>query len=179
MATLKKLKNAKIETLNGAPGKSVKVDTDGFGESDAELYHSPGILSKPVDDTYGVELDVQGNSIIIATHDYNVDKSLDTGEIFFYSVNASGTILSSALLNKNGEFIINDGARSAAAFDKLKEGFDELKSDVNDLIAKWNAFATAYVPGSPTVQGTPPTAATSSTSTASIDDAEVDEVLLP
>jgi hypothetical protein len=83
------------------------------------------------------------------------------------------------LLNDSGEFVINDGARSAAAFDKLKEGFDELKADFNDLVTKWNTFATAYIPGSPTVQGTPPTASTSSTSTASVDDSESNTVLIP
>jgi hypothetical protein len=82
MAVLKTLKNAIINTITGAPGKSVKVDTQGLGKSedDAELYHLPGIFSRPVDDVQGVNIDVQGVNIIIATHDYKLDKSLDKGE---------------------------------------------------------------------------------------------------
>lgn len=170
MATLKKLNNARIETILGAPGKSMKVDTDGHGENDAELYHTPGVFSKPHDNVQGIEVDVNGLSIIIATHNYKLNKSLDKGESIFYSIDADGNILSSALVNDAGEFVINDGTRSAAAFDKLKEGFDKLKSDFNDLVTAYNAH-TGHDAGP-----VPPAA---SFSTADIDDSEVTEVLLP
>lgn len=144
MATLTKIKNAIISTITGAPGKSMKVDTEGLGKSsdDAELYHLPGIFSRPHDDVQGVNIDVNGLNIIIATHDYKLDKSLDKGEAIIYSVNASGTILSSVLLNNNSEVVVNDGTDYAVAFEDLKTVVEELQ---NDLTALKSAMGSGWV----------------------------------
>jgi len=178
MSFLAEIKNAIFKIVGLAPGKSVAVNlkTSGGTEDDAELYHVPGILSKPVDGVYGVVIDVAGNNIVVATHDYNLIKSLDKGETFLYCIDGNGNILSSAFVNKDGEFVINDGTRSAVAFDKLKEGFDELKSDFNNFIN--NTYNLHNHPTAPLGPVSVPSVVGTQTS-ADIDDSEVDKVLLP
>ena len=175
MATLVKLKNAIIKTLQGAPGKSVNSDIEGLGKSidDAEIYHTPGILSRPQDDTQGVMFSVNNLNIIIATHDYKIDKSLDKGEVIIYSVDDSGTILSSIYLNDDSEVVINEGTDYAVAFEDLKTAFDQLKTDFdNHIHAAGTLLDSTGAPCSGSV-------ATTTASTADIDPAKVEKVRLP
>lgn len=167
---LVKIKNPQYKNSQGVEGKSLNVDleTKGQNTDDGELYHLPGVYSKPHEDESGVVAQVGNDNIVIATHNYKLDKDVDKGNILLYSIDSTGTVKGSCLLNQNGEFIVNDGSRSAVAFDKLKEGFDKLVSDYNAELIKIQAGITsaggAYTPTS---------------STASVDDSEVSEVLLP
>jgi hypothetical protein len=53
-----------------------------------------------------------------------------------------------------------------------------MKSDLNDMISKWNSFVAVYVPGSPTTVGLPPTLTGQNVtaSTADISGCKIDEV---
>lgn len=183
MGTLTKIKNAVLKELSGAPGKSLSVDLNTIGDSvdNAELYHVPGLYSKPVDETVGVSIDVNGFNIIVATHDYNYDKDIDKGESILYSIDSDGNILSSAYVNKDGEFIVNDGTRSAVAFDKLSEGFDQLKTDFDNLVTLYNnhIHITTATVGIGPVGVISPTTSTGSSTTADIADSEVEKVRFP
>lgn len=173
LGTLVTIKNGQFIEFQGSPGKSLQVDMESIGgyEADAEIYHPSGFYSKPQDNIMGISVDVEGMNIIVASHDYNFDKDVDKGEAILYSYDASGNVLSSCKVNKDGEFIVNDGSRSAVAFDKLKEGFDQLKSDFNAFLTHMHPTAATGPPSVPAPPATP--------STASIDDSEVDKVLLP
>jgi hypothetical protein len=182
MISLVTIKNAILKKIEGTdPGKSLSVDTLGEGgsEDSATIYLPSGFASMPHNDIEAVVVDTGEFNIVVGTHNYKLEIILEKGEGQIYSYDKDGNILSSAKCNKDGEFVVNGGARSAAAFDELKAGFDQLKADYNDLESKWSTFANAYVPGGPGGVGTPPTAAAGSPSTASVDGSESDKVLIP
>jgi len=137
MALLSTLYNALSTVISGAPGKSIQVDveTAGMNQDDAELYHLPGLYSVPAEGIKGVMLDVGDNNIIIATHDYRLNKTLDKGETLLYSIDANGVIKASVLLNKTGEFVINDGTDYGVKFNELQTAFNQLKSDFDNFKA--------------------------------------------
>ena len=70
------------------------------------------------------------------------------GERFLYAQSALGTIASSVKCKKTGEVVINDGEDYAVAFSKMKEAFDQLRSDLNDLVLKFNTHP-GHLPGRP------------------------------
>ncbi len=174
MAALATIKNAIFSLFQGAPGKSMNVDLQTIGDNadDAELYFLPGFFSRPHDGETGVVIDVQGLNIVIATNNYKLDISIDKGEGLIFSYDVDGNILSSAKCDKNGNFVVNAGARKAVSFDELKAGFDQLKSDFNSFLTHVHPAGTP--PGS-TGPVTPPV----TPSTASVDTSEVPEVKLP
>lgn len=176
---LVKIKNPQYKNSQGVEGKSLNVDleTKGQNADDGELYHLPGVYSKPHEDESGVVAQVGNDNIVIATHNYKLDKDVDKGNILLYSIDNTGTVKGSCLLNQNGEFIVNDGSRSAVAFAELKAGFDQLKTDLNNLITAYNAHVHSGVTTGPGSSG--PTPSQGVSSTADIDSSEVDEVLLP
>lgn len=136
MPKLATLKNAVYRLFQGQPGKSLNVDlqTEGNSADDGEHYHLPGFFSRPQDGLTGVVIDVKGLNIIIATHDYKLDISIDKGEAFIFSYDADGNILSSVKCDKNGKVVV-------------KNNTENLKTLINDLITEVKAIITT---GSPT-----------------------------
>ena len=140
-----------------------------------------GMESNPPAGTMAVILQQEANeeSLLAMLTAVSGRSTLASGEVAFGS--PESTTRWKARPDGSVTIVINevDGGDFLARFNELKSGFDELLADHNDLVTKWNAFAGAYVPGSPTVQGTPPTASTDTASTASIDDAKIDELEVP
>jgi len=158
MALLSTLYNAVSSIISLAPGKSVQVDLQTAGDTsdDAELYHVPGLYSVPIDGVHGVCLDVADNNIIIATHDYRFNKTLDKGEAILYSMDANGVIKASCLVNKSGEFVINNGTDYGVKFNELQTAFNQLKSDLNTFIGVYNGHTqvvTGATAAAPVAQG--------------------------
>lgn len=146
MAKLATLKNAIYRLFPGQTGKSLNVDlqTEGNSSDDGEHYHLPGFFSKPQDGLTGVVIDVKGLNIIIATHDYKLDISIDKGEALIFSYDADGNILSSAKCDKNGNFIINDGSKSAVSHTELNTALQSMVTLINSTFAtKLNGSGTA------------------------------------
>jgi phage gp45-like len=146
MALLSTLYNAVSSIISLAPGKSVQVDLQTAGDTsdDAELYHLPGLYSVPIDGVHGVCLDVADNNIIIATHDYRFNKTLDKGEAILYSMDANGVIKASCLVNKSGEFVINDGTDYGVKYSALETAFNQLKTDFNTLVGVVNGNVSVF-----------------------------------
>jgi len=117
VASLAIIKNAIYKAFQGMTGKSLNVDLETKYSDDAELYGQSGVYHKPVDGTMGVKIDVNGNNIVIATHNYSLDKDVEAGETLLYCIDDTGAVLSSCLLNESGEFVVNDGTRDAARKD--------------------------------------------------------------
>lgn len=136
MGVLATLKNAIFKQTDDAPGKSINVDLQTIGDNsdDAELYHLPGVFSKPIDGTTGVSVDVGGNNIIVSTHDYRLNKDLDKGETLIYSLDSDGVIQGEIFIDNVGKIAIRNDSQS-------------LKSLVDDLIDEVKALTTF---GSPT-----------------------------
>jgi hypothetical protein len=150
-----------------------------FGKSDVQTAPevSPyGIDSSPIKDMIALysTTDEVGKKVIIGY--INKKQLSQPGETRFYSTDSRGTEKFYTWLKNDGTYEMGGNAYHAARFEELKNGFDQLKSDVNNHIQKWNEFAAAYTPGSPTTLGTPPTAQESSESNASIDDAKIDKI---
>jgi hypothetical protein len=174
------IKNAIYKLFADAPGKSLNVDLDDGYTDTAEMYHLPGVYSKPHDDDIGVVLEVNGLKIVIASHNYKLDKDVDKGNVIIYSIDSSGAVKGSVLFNQAGEAVFHDGTDYAVAYNDLKSAFDTLKSEHDNIVTAFNAHVhpTAAV-GAPS----PPTAVPGSIpalpSTADMSGAKVTTVRLP
>ncbi len=93
----------------------------------------------------------------------NEDVIAEIGETRIFSSNQNKEEQGYILLKNNGDFEFNGTGDFLVRYSKLEEAF-------NDLQSKWNAFATAYTPGSPSTLGTP---ATASQSTADISESKI------
>lgn len=174
MATLVKILSTELDSLSRRIGKFLR-----FGKSDVQtsLESAPyGVDSNPIKGMVAVyaETNEKGKTVIVGY--LNKNQLAGVGEFRAYSTNSDGDLQTYAWLKNDGTMELGGSAKHLARFEDLKTGFDRLKSDVNDLKSKWNTFAGAYIPGGPAVQGTPATVQTSSASTASIDDAKIDEI---
>lgn len=136
---------------------------------------APGIEINPADGEFLVLDRINGSDSFMVTIggiNQNIAPSCARGERLIYSVSSDGKTKKAAVLFKNdGTLVLNEGERTLAAFAELKAGFDQLKEDHNN-------FLTHTHPG--VTSGTSSTgAATATASTASIDDAESNTVLIP
>ena len=94
MVTLATIKNALFKTFQGSQGKSLSVDTQGEGgaEDTGESYNPSGFIGIPQDGVAGVSVDVNGNNIIIAYHNYKLNIVLDKGESKIFSYDVDGVV---------------------------------------------------------------------------------------
>ncbi len=131
-----------------------------------------GIDSHPVADSIAIYAKVDEETVVIG---YLLRSKLAAiGETRLYSTDSDGTLKAYVWLKNDGIMHLSGDNDFAVSHNNLKTEFNSLKASHNDLAGKWNAFCAAYVPGSPTVTGLPPSLA-SSTSTpndANIDNAK-------
>lgn len=92
----------------------------------------------------------------------NKDQQAAAGEHRIYSMDSGGLVATYLWLKADGTIEIGGNADTAVKFSELKTAFDQLKADHDALVAAHNAnmadinaFASAYVPGGPAVQGLP------------------------
>lgn len=137
-----------------------------------------GFESNPLKDMialYG-QTDENGSDVIIGY--VNKNRITDIGESRMFSTDSSGNIVMYLHMKNDGTAEFNGDSDNLVRYSELESAFNELKSDHNELVTKWNAFVAAYVPGSPSTVGLPPTLAGSnvSQSTASVAGAKIDEL---
>lgn len=103
---------------------------------------------------------------------------LNEGDSAMYATDAEGNIVGKLIMLNDGTFKIGGDTDNMVRFTKLEEGFNDLRSDLNSLIGKWNTFCTSYVPGSPATVGLPATLSPSKLleSTAEISGAKINEI---
>lgn len=123
-----------------------------------------------------LETGEKGKTIVIGYINELQLEGLVSGEFRIYSLDPDGVLSTSIFLRGDGTMEVGGDVDFMVRFNALKTAFDELKSDVNSHISNWNSFAGAYVPGSPTVTGLPPTATSSGSSSADIDPAKIAEI---
>lgn len=81
---------------------------------------------------------------------------------------------------ENGDVILNGDQDSAVAYTDLKTAFDQLKSDVNDLVTAFNAHVhPTAAPGPPSPPTPVPGSIPATPSAADMSGAEVNNVKLP
>jgi len=140
------IKNARLEQFQGAPGKSILVDTDSHGTDDAELYQQSGIYSKPQDGLTGVVIDCMGNNLVIGTHDYNFDEDIEKGETLIFSYNNNGVLQGKIKIDINGNIIINNGTKSAVSHAELNTALQLMVTAFNTALGtKQDGSGTAGV----------------------------------
>ncbi len=110
-----------------------------------------------------------GNPIILGYLNPEALASLGIGDSMQYSTDSDGVINATIILRNDGTVEILGDDDNAVRYSKLETAFNELQN-------KWNAFAIAYVPGGPAIQGTPPTAGQS---TGDITASKIDEIKVP
>jgi hypothetical protein len=112
-------------------------------------------------------------SVVVGGDDGTDPEELEPGEIEIYS-SEDGERVARIRLEVGGNVVINQGEDFAVRFSKLKEGFDQLKSDLNTFIGVFNGHVHAVSGSTTLVPGTTGTA-----SEASIDDSKIEDVLVP
>lgn len=138
-----------------------------FGKNDRRILEevSPfGVDAVPVRGLRAVIMETATKGEEVCIGYINENQQSEEGEYRIYSVDENGLQATYLWLKADGTIEIGGDADTAVKFGPLKTAFDQLQSDYNDLASKVNAnsnqiatFAAAYVPGSPVVQGLPPT----------------------
>ena len=158
------------------------IKSFGFGRDDVQEVNQmsqAGIDSSPIEGMVAMysPTSTQGENFIVGY--INSNQVTESGEVRIYATNDSGVLQSYIHCKKDGDIIFSSEADNLVRFSALETAFNELKADYNDLAGKWNAFASTYIPGGPSIVGTPPTAATGSISTANISPARITEFKAP
>ena len=144
MAKVAIISNPKLEQSQGAPGKSLQVDTEDHGIDNAEMYQLPGFYNLPHNGIQVVILDCNDNNIAVAAHDYNFNETIEQGETLIYSYDSDGVIKGKILIDKDGKF-------------KFQNDTQDLKSLIDSLI---DAIKNIITTGSPTTHTISPASQT-------------------
>jgi hypothetical protein len=118
-----------------------------------------GMDSRAVENSIAIYAKLDEETVVIG---YLLrDKLAEVGETRLYSTNTDGELKAYVWLKNDGIMHLSGDNDFAVSFNNLKTEFNALKADHNTLADKWNTFCAAYLPGSPSTLGTPPTLATS------------------
>ncbi len=171
LANLFNITSTILKTYQSAEGESIVATggaSAGKGET-AEIYSSPGIISRPGAGTKGIRLRFGKIDIILAVYNYGITPPTNPGETKIYSTDADGAEQATTKLLADGTMEINGDSDFAVAFNDLKTQFNELKT-------AFNTHTHVYIPGT---LATVPTATALPQSAANIDAAKVATVKLP
>ena len=131
-------------------------------------------------DTLYVKTSNSNDPVCIGFVNKVVFDSLNSGDKEIFSTNSDGdTIAAFIKLLNTGVIHINGDADNIAGYAKLKEGFDTLKQDFNNLVTAYNThihITTATVGATPTPGVIAPTTSTGTSSSASIDSSKKENV---
>lgn len=158
--------------LNDLGQRLVKVLRMGRSDVQEALSVSPyGIDSNPIKGMVAVyaQTGVKGETVIvgyIAKGLATPSQQAEPGEVRLFSTDSDGA-------EQIYHWIKNDGTMEFGGDAKNLARYQELETAFNELQARWNEFAAAYVPGSPTTTGLP---ATANQSTSDISGAKIDEL---
>jgi hypothetical protein len=153
------IKSRILDAIIDSVGRRIlKVTGHGKNTYKATQASNFGVDSNPLKGMVAIYSETLTNGKPVIIGYVNTNQLAAEGETRLFSLDANGTLKTYLWLKNNGDTLIGGDARHLAAFEELKSGFDQLKSDFN-----------LHVHGAP---GTPPTVP----STASIDGAKTDKV---
>ncbi len=180
LANLFKITSTKIDQYPGdIEGDSIIATGEASaskGET-AQVYGQSGFISRPPVGVKGVRLRIGSLDIIIGAFNYKVPLPTNPGDSKVYSTDADGNEKATIKLLADSTIEINGNTDFAVAFNDLKTGFDQLKSDYNTFVTtKYNLHTHVSVTslGTPTVP-----VPTGSSTAASIDASKIDTVKVP
>ncbi len=141
----------------------------GMGTDDVQEINQTapfGIDSVPIKDMRGVLAGTASNGDALVIGYINKNAIAEAGETRLFSTDDDGQLQIALHLKKDGTMEIGGDSDFMVRFSALETAYNELQG-------KWNAFALAYVPGSPATVGLPPTLPQS---TGDISAAKIDEI---
>lgn len=152
-----------------------------LGDKDVQTANevSPfGIDSNPLKDMIAVYGETSNNGDTVIVGYLNENRLAQIGELRIYSTDDKGEEKFYTWLKNDGTMEIGGDTDNMVRYSELETAFNELKSDHNNLAAKWDAFCAAYVPGSPSAVGLPATLASSTVgaSAADITPSKIEEI---
>lgn len=150
-----------------------------FGRNDVQTSVEAmpyGTDANPIKDMVAIyaETGEKGETVILGY--LNKSQLAAVGEHRIFSTDSGGVISTFIHLKNDGTMEVGGGSDFMVRYSALQTEFDEMKGKLNDHIANWNTFANAYVAGSPSVVGLPPTAAASTESSADITLSKIPEI---
>ena len=142
---LVKYLESKIES-----GKRI-LKTLGLGKNDVQTSQQAlpyGIDSQPIANVKVIRTSTGDYNVSVILGCINVNQQAAIGELRLFSTDENGEEQCFAHFKNDGKILINGDDDNMVRYSKLEEAFNELKGD-------FNAFANAYIPGGPTVVGSP------------------------
>lgn len=135
-----------------------------------------GLDSNPIKGMTAIygRTDKSGDDVIIGY--LNQNQLADVGEFRAYSTDSNGGLKTSIWLKNDGTIEVGGNSNHLARFEKLKEGFDKLVDDFNDHLTAFNSHMHPTAGTGPPSPPTPGAGIPATPSTASIDDAKIDEI---
>lgn len=147
-----------------------------FGAKTADVVSSFGDDSAPLKDMTAIYAGTSevGDNIIIGY--INKNQIAADGEKRIFSLKEDGSLSFSIHLKNDGTCEIGGNDDYAVRYSKLEEAFNELRTDLNNLVTAYNGHThVSASPGSPNS----PTPTQGQASTADITPSRVDNVKLP
>ena len=169
-----------------ADEKTMKIQVSGLSNetiTDVERLQEYGFDSYPIPGTAEALIvfpnGARDNGVALVVAD---KESRPTGLLEGDSIMYTKSGLKIWMKNADGKIVVNDGVDFAVRFTELKTGFDQLKTDLNNLITLYNAhihITTATIGAGPAPGVIAVTASAGTSSTAAIDDSKIEEINLP
>lgn len=153
----------------------VKVLRNGTADVRTASQATPfGVDSSPIKGMRAIfaKSEERGRSVIIGY--LNDNMMAEDGETRLFSLESNGQLSTYLWLKKDGTILIGGDQKNMVRFQELKDGFEELKTDLNDLISKFNTHVHSGVSTGGGVSGV--TTTTDTASNASIDSAKIDQI---
>lgn len=157
------------ETFLDSVGRRV-IKFLGFGKNSDKAIQANnfGLDSNPIKDMTAIVSETSSNGKTVIVGYINRNQVAGIGETRLFSLNANGQLQTYLWLKNDGDTWIGGNTKHLARFEELKTGFDQLKTDLNDLVTKFNAHQHPTAGSGPP---SPPTLSATS-STASIDNSK-------
>ena len=164
-----------IARVKQATNEFVKVLR--YGKRDiktAEHVLPAGIESKPVGDDVAVHAITGSTETTVCVGYIRGQQKTKEGETVVYSTDANGERQLEFYFRNDGKCELGGNNNNLTQFQELKSGFDQLKSDLNSLVSAYNA----HTHPDPSSGSTGTTSNPGSSSTASVDNAEINYLLV-
>lgn len=163
MITFSKFKEAVIESAR----RILKVEQ--FGLKTAAEAMPFGEDSQPVKDMVAIFGETSNNAEPVIIGYINKNQVAGPGEKRIFSLDSDGNLATFIWLKSDGTIEIGGDAKNMVRYQELEQGFNQLRTDLNNFITTYNLHTHAANGGAPpAAQGTP--------STADISASKIDEV---
>lgn len=150
-------------------------DTDDI--QTVELYNTHGEDNSPIDGTKVIVIDLGSAFKIAIAADDGIVPSMQVGEKKIYSLDSGGAIVAFINYLESGIIEINGNADFAVRYLELETAFNDLKSEYDDLVTKFNVHIHSGVTAGGANTGGSDVSGNSST--ADISDAKIDNIKVP